>query len=196
MLAPLGALTHRRPLTQGLEGRRSDAISIRNEDHSASGIAPLAVRDGMTNVPAFPVMRRSLSTGSVSCRRQCLPRVPREANARRPSGALRYLQGCPARAEVHARTKGRAKLAKQVQPLPVSVDWLRPRDASALNGAVPRKTSRTTIQATNKCCRRATANSLRVPPSLAATGSQEISPVYEPPTSAAHLRQLLLTGYY
>ena len=30
----------------------------------------------------------------------------------------------------------RANLAKWVQPLPVSVDWLRPRDASARNGAV------------------------------------------------------------
>jgi hypothetical protein len=39
----------------------------------------------------------------------------------------------------------RANLATWVQPLPVSVDWLRPRDASARNGAV----SRTAIEATN-----------------------------------------------
>src|ERR1043166_1809396 len=99
-------------------------------------------------------------------------RVPRKANARRPRWVLRLNKHrCPARAEVHGRTIRRANLASWVQPLPGSVDGLRPRDASARNERRPG----TAVY--YQRCRLATVFDLQTPPSLAATGFRAIKPV-------------------
>jgi hypothetical protein len=57
----VGIGLHRWPLTQACRGIVLTRVLIRNGDHSANGIAPIAVRDRMTSTLAFRELRRSPS---------------------------------------------------------------------------------------------------------------------------------------
>ena len=122
-------------------------VPIRNGDHSASGIAPLAIRDGITGVLAIRgtcAEHRRWTTKTV--RMTMRTRVPRKTNARRPRWVLRYEPRRPAHAEVHGRTYWRED-PRIVGATTTGVGRMAapPRDARARNGAV----SRTTIEITN-----------------------------------------------
>ena len=123
MSVPVGIGLHRWPLTQAFRGVELTRVPIRHGDHSASGIAPLAIRDGMTGALAIRVLRRSPSLGSMSCRRRRFTRVPREANARRPRGSCDIKQGCPTYAEVRGRTISASK-SREVGAPATGVDRL------------------------------------------------------------------------
>ena len=143
------------------------------------------MQDGTAGILAIRGLRRSPSPEGVSCRRRCLTRVPREANARRPRRVLRYKQGCPARAEVHGRTIS-ASEAGEVSATVTGVGRL-------VTPALRKRSQRRRLEdgcLNDECCRLATANNLPVSPSLAATGSQAIQPVYKQPAHAVDKRQL------
>ena len=105
----VGIGLHRWPLTQAFRGVVLTRVLIRHGDHSASGIAPIAVRGRTAGALAIGELHRSPSPGSASCERRCFTRVPREANARRPRRVLRCKQGCLAHAEMHGRTISASK---------------------------------------------------------------------------------------
>jgi len=118
-------------------GRRMTRLLIRDGDHSASGIAPIAMRDGTAGALAILGLRRASSPDIHKCPVTMPTCVPCEANVRMPRRVLRIKKHeCPAHADVPGRTIWRADLASWVQPLPVSVDELRLYDASARDGAV------------------------------------------------------------
>ena len=105
MSVPVGIGLHRWPLTQACRGVELTRVLIRNGDHSASGIAPLAVQDRMAGVLAIrelPTCARSLAACAV--RRRCLTRVPREANASDACGSARSDQD-----RTHSRTENGRK---------------------------------------------------------------------------------------
>jgi len=125
-------------MTESPAGRRMTRVLIRDRDHSASGIAPVAVRDRMADELANRELHPCApSRAANAVRRRWGTRVPREANARRPKRAKGCNKGRPTHAECMVGPL-RTILAKaEPQPLPGSVDeaTTTPRKLS-VNGAV------------------------------------------------------------
>jgi hypothetical protein len=71
-------------------GRRMTRVPIRDGDHSASGIAPIAVRDGTAGMLAVLGLRRASSSNIYKCPVTMPTSVPCEANARKPKRVLPY----------------------------------------------------------------------------------------------------------
>ena len=70
--------------------RQLTQVLIRDGDHSARGIAPIAVQDGAAGILAVLGLRRASSPDIYKCPVTMPTYVPCEANARRPRRVLRY----------------------------------------------------------------------------------------------------------
>ena len=171
MSVPVGNRVASMATDPGLPGRRNDAVLIRDGDHSASGIAPLAVRDGMTGHLAIRECaehhhRQLVLSGDDAQRAFHVkrthvgPRGPAISNK-----GVRRVQECtlePGR--THAARENHDYRYRQARTIPAT-QWLRTQaikpTACLLIGQVRCRTHQTQTLRTRDAARASTQNGIR-----------------------------------